>query len=464
MKVKEVSFALMVLLGLSGCSGRTAGTGFQDVHDRVTTLIGKEIEWDPTGIPLCTNYSVDDALQQKEITVDDAVQIALRKNPTLQATFEELGIAEADVRDAGLMKNPTFSGEVRFPDAKGFITNTHFDVAFSFIDMLLAPMRKKVEAMRFDATKTRVTLAVLNLSADVRVAYFQVQAQQAKLPIRKDVLLATEAASEFAQKLMTSKNSPETMAAPKRLLFYQARLEVSRDALELAALEEKLSRLMGVPAVQIKDRISGKLPELPAADDLGTPESLEALAVTERLDLDIQRQEVAIVDKSRSLRQWWAYTAVEPGATTERGPENVRVTGPTLQLELPIFNHGQADRTRLKAQLRQSQDKLAALELSVRSEVREMLAKIAAARATVEEYQTNIAPLRAKIVELAQERYNAMTMGAPELLAARQDQLATQMEQLEALRDYWTNRVELERTLGGRLPAPLKSQSTQVKE
>jgi len=453
--------AFLTILVLPGCaSSRSASTGFEDVQSKVSTLIGKEVEWNPAPQG-CINCSVDDALQQKELTVDDAVQIALRKNPTLQATFEELGIAEADVKEAGYMKNPSFFTEVRFPDAKGFTTNTHFDLAFSFIDMLLTPMRKKVEAMRFDATKTRVTIAVLNLAADVRSAYFQVQAQQAKLPLRKDALLAAEAASEFVQKLEKAKNSPEINTAPKLLQFYQTRLDAGRDALELAGLLEKLSRLMGVPASQIKDRIPGKLPDLPPADDMGSPDSLEALAVAGRLDLEMQRQDVAIVDKARSLRQWWAFTAVEPGATTEQGPEAVRVTGPTLQMDLPIFNRGQADRLRLKAQLRQSQDKLAALELSVRSEVREMLAKIAAARETVEEYQKNIGPLRAKVVDLAQGRYNSMTMGAVDLLTAKQEQLASQMEQLDAQRDYWTIRVELERTLGGRLPAPATTAPTQ---
>ena len=452
----------MSALMLPGCSSRKANTGFVDVQGKVATLIGKQIEWDTAAPPHCLNCSSDDVLGQKEISVDDAVQVALRKNPSLQAKFEELGIAEADVRDAGLMKNPVFSGEVRFPDAKGFITNTHFDVAFSFIDMILSPMRKKVEAMRFDATKTGVTFVVLNLAADVRGTYYQVQAQEAKALIRKDLMIAAEAMSEFAQKLQKARNSPEIEAAPKLIQFYNARLEAARDALELTRLQEKLSQLMGVPAGQFKDRIPAKLPALPASDDFGNADSLELLAVTERLDLEMQRQDVAIVDKARSLRQWWAFTAVEPGATTERGPESVRVTGPTLQMELPIFNRGQADRTRLTAQLRQSQDKLAALELSVRSEVREMLAKITAARATVEEYQTHIGPMRAKIVDLAQERYNSMTMGATDLVSAKQEQLTSQMELLEALRDYWTNRVDLERTLGGRLPTLSKTADARV--
>ena len=45
-----------------------------------------------------------------------------------------------------------------------------------------------------------------------------------------------------------------------------------------------------------------------------------------------------------------------------------------------------------------------------------------------------------------------MTLSALDLLTARQEQLNSQIEQLEAQRDYWIHRIELERALGGRLP------------
>jgi cobalt-zinc-cadmium efflux system outer membrane protein len=445
------TFVLLSLI-LSGCEGRRASTGFEDIQNRVQTLIDKQVEWRDADV-LAGASPADELLRQNEISLDTAVQIALLKNPSLQATFEELGIAEADVREAGYMKNPVFDGEVRFPNHPGAVTNTHFDLAFSFIDLILAPMRKRVEAMRFDATKTRLTLAVLNLVADVRIAYYQLQAEQSKMPLRKDALLGAEAASEFAQKLLKAGDMPELSVLPKIALHSQAKLDSARTSLEIVSLREKLSRLMGVPSEQIKDRIPAQLPAMPQADAFGTSEELESLALSARLDLEMQRQDNEIVDKARSLRHWGAFTAVQLGASTEKGPENVRVTGPTLQMELPVFNRGQADRMRLSAQLRQSQDKLAALELTVRSEVRETLAQLEAARATVEEYRATIGPLRAKAVDLAQKRYNSMTLSALDLLSAKQEQIGARVEEIEALRDYWTHRVELERAAGGRLPS-----------
>ncbi|MBI3829004.1 MAG: TolC family protein [Planctomycetes bacterium] len=442
---------LLVCGALPGCGGRRAAVGFHDVQEQVGAEIGKELQWE--GAPASANAqeAVEPLLQQKELSIDAAVQIALLKNPSLQAVFEELGIAEADVMEAGVPKNPVLGASVRFPDRGPAGANNELTIAFNFIDLLLIPMRKRIEGLRFDAAKTRVVFAVLNLATDVKRAYYELQGAQARLRVKKDQLLGAEAASEFTQKLLKAGNASELEALPRIAAYQHAKLEAARDELELAGLREKLSRLLGVACARIQEKIPDGLPELPEHDAWGESTALEARAVANRLDLQAQRRDMEIVEQARALRHWGVFTAVELGASTERDPDGVRVTGPTLQMELPVFNRGQADRARLLAQYRQSRDRLAALELEVRSEVREALAKLNAARGALEAYRTEIGPLHARLVELAQERYNNMTLGALDLLAAKQEQLSAQAEQVEALRDYWIHRVELERAVGGRL-------------
>ena len=54
-----------------------------------------------------------------------------------------------------------------------------------------------------------------------------------------------------------------------------------------------------------------------------------------------------------------------------------------------------------------------------------------------------------------QLQYNGMFVGVFQLLQARRDQIDAAREYIEALRDYWTARANLERAVGGRLPAPV---------
>ena len=243
-------------------------------------------------------------------------------------------------------------------------------------------------AMRFDAAKTRVTFAVVNLASDVRLAYYELQGEEAKLPMKKDLLLAAEASSQFSQKVLKAGNAAEVEMLPRVAAFHQSKLDVRHAESGISSLYEKLSRLMGVNAADIMNRIPSRFPDVPEA--IFDPQPLEERAIASRLDLEMQRQDVAIIDKARALRHRGVFTAVELGTSSERDSDGVRVTGPTLQMELPIFNRGQADRTRLLAQFRQSRAKLAALEITVRSEVREAIEQMASAQEALKEHREHI--------------------------------------------------------------------------
>ena len=55
------------------------------------------------------------AMLQSELSAEQAVQIALLNNRRLQATYEDLMVAQADLVSAGLLRNPVFDAEIRFP-------------------------------------------------------------------------------------------------------------------------------------------------------------------------------------------------------------------------------------------------------------------------------------------------------------------------------------------------------------
>jgi hypothetical protein len=56
-------------------------------------------------------------LLKEPLTVSSAVQIALLNNRGLQATFEEVGIAQADVIEAVTLPNPSVDFDVEFPSS-----------------------------------------------------------------------------------------------------------------------------------------------------------------------------------------------------------------------------------------------------------------------------------------------------------------------------------------------------------
>ncbi|MBI1924187.1 TolC family protein, partial [Candidatus Poribacteria bacterium] len=185
-------------LVLSGCAGMSKEAGFNAVRQQVNERIGYRIQWNQgTAADLEANRAVREVLD-KPLTPDAAVQIALLNNRRLQATYEALGIAQAAIVEAGLLKNPIFHGITTFglSDAEmtaesGHNNDYRFEVEMDFLSMLYAPMRKLVATAAFEAAKIRVTAAVMDAAYGTRGAFYRFQADQQMLEMFQQVALAT---------------------------------------------------------------------------------------------------------------------------------------------------------------------------------------------------------------------------------------------------------------------------------
>jgi len=73
-----------------------------------------------------------------------------------------------------------------------------------------------------------------------------------------------------------------------------------------------------------------------------------------------------------------------------------------------------------------------------------------AARQRADYYRKVIIPLRQSIVEESQKKYNGMLIGGFQLLQTKRDEVEAAKDYIEALRDYWLARSELDEILAGR--------------
>ena len=216
---------------------------------------------------------------------------------------------------------------------------------------------------------------------------------------------------------------------------------------------EQLIRLMGLWGAQTKWKVPGMLPDVPAEEI--ALEHLESLAIKNRLDLASARQEVEVLAQALGVTLDWRWIGkADVGISTERDPDGQWVTGPSLTLELPIFNQRQADIARLEARLRQGQKRLAAQAVNIRSEVRSLRSRLMMQRHLVEHYKKVMIPLQERIVSLTLQEYNYMLTGVFDLLIAKQKEFDNYQKYIETVRDYWITRAQIQRVVGGRLPDP----------
>ncbi len=64
-------------------------------------------------------------------------------------------------------------------------------------------------------------------------------------------------------------------------------------------------------------------------------------------------------------------------------------------------------------------------------------------------------PLRHRVVEESQLQYNAMQISLFDLLRAKQEEVNAARQAVEAQRDYWVARANLEKAVGGSLNGKL---------
>ena len=437
---------------LGGCTTMPREAGFGDVEKLVAERTAMRVHWNQG---TADDRAVEEMIRaslQSELTADQAVQIALLNNRNLQATYEELGIAQADLVQAGLFKNPVFDGLFRFPDRAPRGPNVELAVTQDFIDILFIPARKKLAASQFEAAKLRVAGAVVNLAAEVCSAFYRVQAAQQMVEMRRNVVQATEASADATRRLHEAGNTNDLNLANEQVIYVQAKLDLAEAEAEVLEDREKLTALLGLWGSSTQWTVPSRLPELPQADP--SPHGMESLAMTQRLDLGAARQQIEVTGRALGLsRQFWFLPELSIGIDTERDPGGGHVTGPSVSAAIPIFDQGQATLAAGSARLRQSQQQYQALAIEIRSQVRAARNRMAAARARAEYYRRVVLPLRAKVVEQTQLQFNGMFASVFQLLQAKQAQIDAGREYIEALRNYWIARSELEKAAGGSLNA-----------
>jgi cobalt-zinc-cadmium efflux system outer membrane protein len=442
-----------VAMALAGCATTSPEAGFDDVARTIEARSGAIVVWNRgSGADAAVAARVDNLLG-RELSVDSAVQIALLNNSALQARYEALGIAQADLVEAGLLKNPVFDASLRWPDRGG--PNVELAVAAGFLDVLFIPAKKKIAAAQLEQAKREVGGAVLALAAEVRAAVYELEGARQMLGLRESMVAAAASSADVAMRMRQAGNISALDQDSEQAMYEQAALEQMRARAQVQQARERLAALMGMSGREFK--VADHLPDIPAGDS-----PLEALlrrALAERLDVGAAREHVRGLGGSLGLsKAARLLSGGEIGVDSERETSGQRVTGPTFSLPIPLFDFGQASVARAQARLRQARAELAALMMQVRSEVRQAHARLIAARERAERYVAVVLPLQRRIVDQSQLHYNGMLLGFIQLIQAKQNQINTEGDYVEALRDYWIARSDLERAAGGRLAVSAATQ------
>ncbi len=436
---------------LAGCAGVSKNTGFDDVKAMTQARIGAEVQWNRDSADDQRLRELVKAKLTEPLTPESAVQIALLNNHRLQAIYQNLGIARAEVIEAGLLRNPVLAGNVK-PSLGGGGTELEIGMAQEFIGALTIPLRKGIAQAEFEAVKLEATRQILALAAEVRGQYFVVQANEQILESHRQMVAVAEAGLEAARRLHEAGNIRDLDLDNEAARLSEAKLDLAAAEITTRKNQERLNILMGLWGEDASLKFSGSLPEIPADEITG--EEIEKRVVEKNLELAALKLRISALAQNVGLTQTTALVPeVDLGASFKRETDGRNLLGPAFSFPIPFFNRGQGRITHAKAELRREQEEFYYKAVETRAAARAAWDHLQLARARAIQSRDVALPLKKKILDESQLEYNAMQIGVFDLLTAKRNQIEAERRSDEDLRDYWLTRTEMESLLSGHVTA-----------
>jgi outer membrane protein TolC len=429
----------MVFLGCSTVSQH-------EVFDSIDAASGKKnLIWIKTQSEAnSVNESVN-ALLSKPLTQDDAVRIALINNRSLQQTYEEIGISQSELVQAGLMTNPLLGYSV---GRSGGITTTTWSLDVMFLDLLWIPLRRKLSGLTLEETKYRVGDEVLKMTRDTKIAYIDAKIAFEKIALYEAVLKSHEASVQLAIRQNTAGNSSKRDFLKIQDAYAHARLESMKLGRDYAMARENLNRILGVYGVQTEFNLT-KEPFVLNSFVL-EEKGLENMAIANRLDMnaaiakvDYAATQAGYAKNTRLLSE--AELSVESEKTTDEKKFNTF----GVKIPIPIFDFGQGRVSQFQALYNQSVHRLYETAVNIRSQVREGYASSRYAYDMAREMKEVVMPANEQILGETQKYYNGMLDGIYELLEDQRRLGETKIQVLEALGETKKAQANLDYVLGG---------------
>jgi outer membrane protein TolC len=382
---------------------------------------------------------------------DRAVAIALLRSPRMREAYARLGLARAEVIEAVEIANPGVSiARMNLSPGAGY--NQTIGVSLPFVDALLLPVRARWARQQYERHGIEVAQAVIGLTVEVEAAWYRAVAAQQVADMRSAVAEGADATAELAQRFFDAGNISELQLKREQAVATQFRIDAAQARAD--ALRERLAfgNLLGLSAADGEWSLADRLPMPVTAED--DAEALVRLAESSNLELQAARlQESQLRSALRTTRATRWFGGVEAGAEREKEADGAYLTGPTLSLELPLFNQGQGKLARAEALVAEAQARVQLAELNVTNAVRTGSRALNEHRQIVALHRDALIPQRERIVERSQQEQNFMLIGVFELVQAKVEEYDAYQSYLEAVRDYWLARVELMQAVGQRLPS-----------
>jgi cobalt-zinc-cadmium efflux system outer membrane protein len=433
---RVVGWALIVFV-VSGC-----GTPKAPDRVRVATGIHERLGVDAKGLPVPgaewtspPGMSIADGL-----SIDEAVAISLWNNPDFQVTLTSLGLARADLIEAGLLKNPIFS--LLFPWGP---KQLEFTLTWSIDALWQRPKRITDARLNAEAVAEQLVASGLKLVADVRLAFYEALVSEQRLAFATEQAGVGTQAATLAEGRVRAGDISEFEA---RLVRTEAlRLEATRlsrvTAGDLAML--RLRTLLGLAPDAASLRLID--PPVSTGESCGAGPELLKAALAARPDVRAAELQIEAAGARAGLEKARIVAVTASLDANGRGSEGFEM-GPGLAIEIPILSQNQGKRARAAAEMEQAARRYIAVRANVAAEIGAASVGLTEARNTARLLGDDVVASMATARQQARRLYDAGEISLLDLLQTRQRLIDIEATRVDAAFGVDRAVVRLEQAVG----------------
>lgn len=423
----------VALLACASCATthRAPDRGSLDVAIRARTASGIRVEG---AAPLPPDTSLDDG-----ITAQEAVAIALWNSPSFQVTLADLGMARADIVEAGLLRNPVFS--LLFPLGP---KQLEWTLQVSLDALWQRPRRLAAARLNGQAIAERLVWDALTLVAQARTAHADAVIADRRLQLTiENAELVDRLAAITAARLRAGDIS--------ELEARSARSDAARmQAVRRAAEHDRSLARLALAAILGVDRATGELH--PTPDPPPDPSSCgsEAARLEDALASrpDVRAAEIGI--EAAAERARWERSRVQTliGILDGNGTGDDANAGPGVSLDIPILSRNQGGTSRAAAEIERASRQYAAVRSQVLADVRAASLRVRQAEQAISAWRDEIVPSLEVERRQAESAYQGGESPLFALLDVSRRLVDGRTRLLDAEADLQRATIALERSIG----------------
>ncbi len=448
-------FVTVLLLG--GCASFNVERSVAEANQATATFTGGALLLAQGEEQQRNRRQSVDALLQTPLSQDAAVRVALLNSANLQSLLAQHWANSALAAQSGRLPNPVLTLErVKNPSE----TEIGRLLALGLLDLLTLPQRYRTAQARIDQYQLQLSADVVGEVTEIRQAWVAAVAAQQSHGYARQVFESAEASAELARRMYTVGNFTKLQRARQQSFYADAAAQLASASHLVTATREALVRKMGLAASDAsKLKLPDRLPDVPGA--ALAPDEVSKAAATDRLDVRMAQASLRSAARAQGLNSITSLLDVELGLVRNTGIERedghrTITKGIELDIRLPLFDWGDAQRGAMSAQTLAAANRLEAVTIDAASQLRESYSAYRTAHDIAKHYRDEIVPLRKQIAEENVLRYNGMLIGVFELLSDARDQVGSVIAAINAQQQFWMTDAALRAAIIGKpMNAPM---------